>query len=80
MSLVGPRPLPDRDIKGFNLDWQRRRFCVKPVITCPAIIQDLFRERLHLRIFCRDHYRYIGISRFPTEPDTRVLAITDFMP
>ena len=34
MSLVGPRPLPERDFRGFNIDWQRRRFCVKPGITC----------------------------------------------
>jgi exopolysaccharide biosynthesis polyprenyl glycosylphosphotransferase len=34
MSLVGPRPLPIRDYEGFNVDWQRRRFSVKPGITC----------------------------------------------
>jgi exopolysaccharide biosynthesis polyprenyl glycosylphosphotransferase len=34
MSLVGPRPLPVRDYNGFNLDWQRRRFSVRPGITC----------------------------------------------
>jgi exopolysaccharide biosynthesis polyprenyl glycosylphosphotransferase len=34
MSLVGPRPLPVRDYDGFNEDWQRRRFSVKPGITC----------------------------------------------
>ena len=34
MSLVGPRPLPIRDYKGFDTDWHRRRFCVKPGITC----------------------------------------------
>ena len=34
MSLVGPRPLPVRDYNGFNADWQRRRFSVKPGITC----------------------------------------------
>ncbi len=34
MSLVGPRPLPFRDYKGFNEDWQRRRFSVKPGMTC----------------------------------------------
>jgi exopolysaccharide biosynthesis polyprenyl glycosylphosphotransferase len=34
MSLVGPRPLPVRDYDGFNKDWQRRRFSVKPGITC----------------------------------------------
>jgi len=34
MSLVGPRPLPVRDYNGFNIDWQRRRFSVRPGITC----------------------------------------------
>ncbi len=34
MSLVGPRPLPIRDYEGFNEDWQRRRFTVRPGITC----------------------------------------------
>jgi exopolysaccharide biosynthesis polyprenyl glycosylphosphotransferase len=34
MSLVGPRPLPVRDYKGFSLDWHRRRFSVRPGITC----------------------------------------------
>ncbi len=34
MSLVGPRPLPLRDVQGFNEDWQRRRFSVLPGITC----------------------------------------------
>ena len=34
MSLVGPRPLPVRDFKGFESDIHRRRFSVKPGITC----------------------------------------------
>lgn len=34
MSLVGPRPLPVRDYKEFDQDWQRRRFSVRPGITC----------------------------------------------
>jgi exopolysaccharide biosynthesis polyprenyl glycosylphosphotransferase len=34
MSLVGPRPLPVRDYRGFDKDWQRRRFSVRPGITC----------------------------------------------
>lgn len=34
MSLVGPRPLPNRDVDGFREDWQRRRFSVLPGITC----------------------------------------------
>ncbi len=34
MSLVGPRPLPIRDLQEFNEDWQRRRWSVKPGLTC----------------------------------------------
>ncbi len=34
MSLVGPRPLPIRDYEGFSEDWQRRRFSIRPGITC----------------------------------------------
>lgn len=34
MSLVGPRPLTVRDYNGFDRDWHRRRFSVRPGITC----------------------------------------------
>ena len=34
MSLVGPRPLPVRDVERIEKDWPRRRFGVKPGITC----------------------------------------------
>jgi exopolysaccharide biosynthesis polyprenyl glycosylphosphotransferase len=34
MSIVGPRPLPVRDYTGFDKDWQRRRFSVRPGLTC----------------------------------------------
>ena len=34
MSLVGPRPLPVRDFHEFSADWHRRRFSVRPGITC----------------------------------------------
>jgi exopolysaccharide biosynthesis polyprenyl glycosylphosphotransferase len=34
MSLVGPRPLPLRDYQGFSQDRHRRRFSVRPGITC----------------------------------------------
>ncbi len=34
MSLVGPRPLSVRDYLLFSQDWHRRRFSVKPGITC----------------------------------------------
>lgn len=34
MSLVGPRPLPLRDVARFEEIWLKRRFSVKPGITC----------------------------------------------
>ena len=34
LSLVGPRPLPVRDYQGFSEDWQKRRFSMKPGMTC----------------------------------------------
>jgi exopolysaccharide biosynthesis polyprenyl glycosylphosphotransferase len=34
MSLVGPRPLPLRDVNLFDTGMQRRRFSVKPGVTC----------------------------------------------
>jgi exopolysaccharide biosynthesis polyprenyl glycosylphosphotransferase len=34
MSLVGPRPLPERDYNYFKTHWHRRRFSVRPGITC----------------------------------------------
>lgn len=34
MSLVGPRPLPVRDVEQIDLQWHKRRFSIKPGITC----------------------------------------------
>jgi exopolysaccharide biosynthesis polyprenyl glycosylphosphotransferase len=34
MSLVGPRPLPMRDVSKFSDAWLMRRFSVKPGVTC----------------------------------------------
>ena len=34
MAVVGPRPLPIRDFEGFEEDRHRRRFSMKPGITC----------------------------------------------
>ena len=34
MSLVGPRPLPMRDVSRFSEPALMRRFCVYPGITC----------------------------------------------
>ena len=34
MSLVGPRPLPLRDVSRFEQSWLLRRFSVRPGLTC----------------------------------------------
>lgn len=34
MSLVGPRPLPLRDVERIDVRWHKRRFSVKPGVTC----------------------------------------------
>jgi exopolysaccharide biosynthesis polyprenyl glycosylphosphotransferase len=34
MSLVGPRPLPARDVDGIEQRWQKRRFSMRPGLTC----------------------------------------------
>ena len=34
MSLVGPRPLPVRDIERIDLQWHKRRLSMKPGLTC----------------------------------------------
>ena len=34
MSVVGPRPLAERDYSKFSEDWLRRRFSVRPGVTC----------------------------------------------
>jgi exopolysaccharide biosynthesis polyprenyl glycosylphosphotransferase len=34
MSLVGPRPLPVRDVARIDIRWHKRRLSVKPGVTC----------------------------------------------
>jgi len=34
MSLVGPRPLPARDIERIEAQWHKRRLSMKPGVTC----------------------------------------------
>lgn len=72
MSLVGPRPLPVRDYKGFNQDWHRRRFSVKPGITCLWQIRGRsslsFEQWMNLDIYYIDHWSLLL--------DFKILALT----
>lgn len=38
MSIVGPRPLPLRDVDRFEQDWHSRRFSVRPGLTCSWVL------------------------------------------
>lgn len=38
MSIVGPRPLPLRDVQRFEHDWYSRRFSVRPGLTCSWVL------------------------------------------
>jgi exopolysaccharide biosynthesis polyprenyl glycosylphosphotransferase len=60
MSLVGPRPLPIRDFQGFDQDWVRRRFSVRPGITCLWQVNGRssvsFKEWMELDLHYIDHW------------------------
>jgi exopolysaccharide biosynthesis polyprenyl glycosylphosphotransferase len=60
MSLVGPRPLPLRDYQGFDQDWVRRRFSVRPGITCLWQVNGRsslsFKEWMELDLHYIDHW------------------------
>jgi lipopolysaccharide/colanic/teichoic acid biosynthesis glycosyltransferase len=57
MSLVGPRPLPVRDYNGFDEDWHRRRFSVRPGITCLWQING--RSNIHFEDWMKFDMEYI---------------------
>jgi lipopolysaccharide/colanic/teichoic acid biosynthesis glycosyltransferase len=44
MALVGPRPLPTRDVQKFSEPWLMRRFSVRP--GCTGLWQVSGRSRL----------------------------------
>jgi exopolysaccharide biosynthesis polyprenyl glycosylphosphotransferase len=62
MSLVGPRPLPIRDYQGFDQDWVRRRFSVRPGITCLWQVNGRssasFKEWMELDLQYIDHWSF----------------------
>lgn len=62
MSLVGPRPLALRDYHGLDEDWLRRRFSVRPGITCLWQINGRsslpFQEWMELDLLYIDHWSF----------------------
>ena len=72
MSLVGPRPLSMRDALGLNAAWQKRRFSVKPGITCLWQVSGRsnlsFKEWMLLDLEYIDHWS-LGL-------DFRILLLT----
>lgn len=60
MSLVGPRPLPIRDVNGFNERWHKRRFSMRPGMTCLWQVLGrnnlLFDEWIKLDLEYIDHW------------------------
>ena len=60
MSLVGPRPLDLRDYQGLEEDWLRRRFSVRPGITCLWQVNGRsslpFQEWMELDLHYIDHW------------------------
>jgi exopolysaccharide biosynthesis polyprenyl glycosylphosphotransferase len=72
MSLVGPRPLPLCDYAGFERDWHRRRFSVRPGITC--LWQVRGRSSLAFDQWMELDMEYI--NRWSVWLDIRILAET----
>jgi exopolysaccharide biosynthesis polyprenyl glycosylphosphotransferase len=72
MSLVGPRPLPMRDVLGLEVAWQKRRFSVKPGLTC--LWQVSGRSNLSFEEWMQLDLEYI--DRWSLGLDCRILLRT----
>jgi exopolysaccharide biosynthesis polyprenyl glycosylphosphotransferase len=72
MSLVGPRPLPVRDVERIDSLWQQRRFSVKPGITC--LWQVSGRSDVSFDRWVRMDLEYI--DRWSLELDLKILLRT----
>ena len=72
MSIVGPRPLSIRDATRMELAWQKRRFSVKPGLTC--LWQVSGRSNLSFDQWMQLDLEYI--DRWSLELDARILLRT----
>jgi exopolysaccharide biosynthesis polyprenyl glycosylphosphotransferase len=72
MSLVGPRPLPIRDVERIDAQWHKRRFSVKPGLTC--LWQVNGRSDVNFERWVRLDLEYI--DRWSLGLDMKILAKT----
>jgi len=72
MSIVGPRPLSVRDATRMELTWQKRRFSVKPGLTC--LWQVSGRSNLSFDQWMKLDLEYI--DRWSLKLDARILLRT----
>jgi len=72
MSLVGPRPLPVRDVERIDTQWHKRRFSVKPGITC--LWQVNGRSNINFEQWVRMDLEYI--DRWSLALDLKILLKT----
>jgi lipopolysaccharide/colanic/teichoic acid biosynthesis glycosyltransferase len=72
MSVVGPRPMALRDYEGFSEDWQRRRFSMRPGLTCYWQIRG--RNKLPFQSWMRLDMEYI--DNWSLFEDIRIILLT----
>lgn len=72
MSIVGPRPLPIRDVNGFESRWHKRRFSVRPGLTC--LWQVNGRNRIGFEDWMKLDLQYI--DHWSLGLDLKILAKT----
>jgi exopolysaccharide biosynthesis polyprenyl glycosylphosphotransferase len=72
MSIVGPRPLPLRDVAKFEESWLLRRFSVKPGLTC--LWQASGRSDTSFSEWIRLDLRYI--DEWSLSMDFRIIMMT----
>ncbi len=72
MSLVGPRPLPVRDVEGIDERWQKRRFSMRPGLTC--LWQTAGRNRLSFNEWMKLDLEYI--DHWSVWLDVKIMAKT----
>lgn len=72
MSLVGPRPLPLRDVSRFDESWLLRRFCVVPGLT--GLWQVNGRSSKRFEDWVQQDFHYI--DNWSLKLDLKILART----